>query len=214
MYLHCVGCAWYYIVKQNKEWIPPLDYVYITTDLYDKNNFYKYCSSVYHSVLMLGGNDVGPRGEFQYIFISTILIFGAIINAILFGNMGVMLQSLSRKSSDFQAKLDNANDAMKNLGIPEGIKDEVKYYLSYTQSTLDHQNELDSFLLMLSPSLKQKVTRYIFYDSILKNPVFQGQKEVLRILLSDLNIKLFLPEDKIIRQAEVPQSMYFIARGE
>lgn len=163
---------------------------------------------------MLGGNDVGPRGEFQYIFISIILIFGAIINAILFGNMGVMLQSLSRKTTDFQAKLDNANDAMKNLNIPEDIKDDVKFYLSYTQSTLDHQKELDAFLIMLSPSLKQKVIRHIFYDTILKNAVFKGQTEVVKVLIPDLDIKLFLPEDKIIRQGEDADSMYFIAKGE
>ena len=214
LYLHWVGCAWYYIAKQNKEWIPPLDYVFITTDLYEQNNFYKYCSSMYHSVLMLGGNDLGPRGEYQYIFISIILIFGALINAILFGNMGVMLQSLSRKSTDFQAKLDNANDAMKNLKMPESIKDDVNYYLSYTQSTLDHQKELDSFLSMLSPSLKQKVINYIFYDTILQNSVFIGHEEVLKILIPDLEIKLFLPEDIIIRQSEVPECMYFIAKGE
>ena len=214
MYLHWVGCAWYYIVKQNKEWIPPLDYVYITTNLYEESNFYKYCSSMYHSVLMLGGNDLGPRGEFQYIFISLILVFGALINAILFGNMGVMLQSLSRKTSDFQAKLDNANDAMKNLNIPDAIKDDVKYYISYTQSTLDHQNELDSFLAMLSPSLKQRVVRHIFYDTILKTSVFEGNHEILKELLPDLTIRLFMPEDKIIRQSEDPEGMFFIAKGE
>ena len=163
---------------------------------------------------MLGGNDLGPRGEFQYIFISLILVFGALINAILFGNMGVMLQSLSRKTSNFQAKLDGANDAMKNLNIPDSIKDDVKYYLSYTQSTLDHQKELDEFLVMLSPSLKQKVITYIFYDTILKNIVFKEKHDSVKTLLPDLTIKLFLPEDKIIRQAEDPGSMYFIAKGE
>ena len=163
---------------------------------------------------MLGGNDLGPRGEFQYIFISLILVFGALINAILFGNMGVMLQSLSRKTSNFQAKLDGANDAMKNLNIPDSIKDDVKYYLSYTQSTLDHQKELDEFLVMLSPSLKQKVITYIFYDTILKNIVFKEKHDAVKTLLPDLTIKLFLPEDKIIRQAEDPGSMYFIAKGE
>jgi uncharacterized membrane protein YciS (DUF1049 family) len=62
---------------------------------------------------MLGGNDVGPRGEFQLSLVATLLLFGALINAVIFGNMGVMLQSLNRKSSTFQEKLENATEAMK-----------------------------------------------------------------------------------------------------
>jgi ABC-type tungstate transport system substrate-binding protein len=54
---------------------------------------------------MLGGNDIGPKGEFQLIFVSIFLLLGAIINSIIFGNMAVILQSLNRKSTEFQEKL-------------------------------------------------------------------------------------------------------------
>lgn len=107
---------------------------------------------------MIGGGDIGPRGEFQLSFVSLMLFVGAVINAIIFGNMAVMVQSLNRKSSLFQEKIENANEAMKNLNMPNLVRDDIQYYLSYTQSAQNHQTELDEFLLMLSPSLKQKVT--------------------------------------------------------
>lgn len=69
MYLHLLGCTWFLIVNQDKEWIPPLDYVYVTTTFFADNTFYKYWMSVYHAVLILTGNDVGPRFQtFQVIF--------------------------------------------------------------------------------------------------------------------------------------------------
>lgn len=46
LYLHCMGWVWYFIVKQNKEWIPPLDYVFITTDLWNESSAFKYWVSL------------------------------------------------------------------------------------------------------------------------------------------------------------------------
>lgn len=163
---------------------------------------------------MVGGNDIGPRGEFQLLFTSCMLLMGAIINSILFGNMAVILQSFNRKATTFQEKLESASDTMKNLSMPEAMREEVEYYLSYTQRTLDDQNELDSFLTQLCPSLKQKVTTYVFQESIMKNNVFKNQHEVIEYLLQDLETKIFIPEDQIIRINQVGDSMFFMARGE
>ena len=214
LFVHCLACFWYIIWDENKEWIPPFDYIYITTNLYEQSSSYKYLTSVYHAFLMIGGNDVGPRNEFQMSFVSIMLFVGAIINAIIFGNMAVMVQSINRKSTSFQEKVENANEAMKNLNIIGEIRGDVQHYLSYTQSALNHQKELDSFLVMLSPSLKQKVTSCIFYDSILENSVFRDNPDILNSFINNLQIKLFLPEDLILKQGEESNWMYFLARGE
>lgn len=163
---------------------------------------------------MLGGNDVGPRGTFQLMFVFIVLILGAIINANIFGNMAVLISAYNRKASIFQEKLETANETMKNLKIPDKIQDDVKSYLTYTQSTLDHQNELDKFLTMLSPSLKREISRHINLDALNQNQVFSNNEEIINAVLNDLNTKLFLPEDEIIRQNTEGDKMFFIAKGE
>lgn len=205
---------WFYIVQLDEKWIPPLDYVFVETDLFEKGPWYQYSLSMYHAVLMLGGNDVGPRGTFQIIFVLSTLILGAIINANIFGNMAVLISSYNRRASAFQEKLETAHETMKNLKIPLHIQDEVKSYLTYTQSTLDHQNELDKFLNMISPSLKSKIGKHINHDALVINNVFCNNDEVIKALLNDLKTLLSLPEDEIIRQNEVGDKMYFIAKGE
>ena len=37
LYLHCFGCAWWFIVTfdGSNEWMPPLDYVWVATDIYE-----------------------------------------------------------------------------------------------------------------------------------------------------------------------------------
>jgi hypothetical protein len=124
---------------------------------------------------MLGGNDVGPRSIVQLIFVAAMLLMAAIINANIFGNMAVLIQSLNRKSANFQERMEYASETMKNLRIPEPMQEEVKSYLTYTQSTLDHQKDLDEFLNMLSPSLRHQVSTHIFYNTISDNTIFMGK---------------------------------------
>ena len=64
MYLHVLGCSWWYIVRDGQEWMPPLDYVWVETDIYEQTVWRKYWMSLYHSVNTLTGNDLGPRGNF------------------------------------------------------------------------------------------------------------------------------------------------------
>ena len=105
-------------------------------------------------MLLLSGNDVGPRGDFQVAVSTTCIVIGAIINANIFGNMAVLLQGINRKAARFQEKLDTANTAMKNMKIPENLQRRVQNYIMSTESTLSIQMELQAFLDILSPSLK------------------------------------------------------------
>lgn len=40
LYIHCCGCTWFFIVKQNEEWMPPLDYVWVKTHIYAESKFF------------------------------------------------------------------------------------------------------------------------------------------------------------------------------
>lgn len=142
------------------------------------------------------------------------LVSGAIINANIFGNMAVILQSLNKKATFFQEKLDNANETMKNLKINDNLQEEIKSFFTFTQNTQDHQSELRIFMDTLSPSLSQKVIFSIFEDTISNNEVFGHNKASIRHILESLEICLFLPENKIITQGHEGNCMYFIARGE
>ena len=56
---------------------------------------------MYHAVLMLGGNEMGPRTQTELAFVAFIMLAGAIINANIFGEMAVLVQMISRKSAKF-----------------------------------------------------------------------------------------------------------------
>jgi hypothetical protein len=53
---------------------------------------------------------------------------GAIVNAIIFGDLAVLIDSLLRASSVNQAQIDTANIAMANIALKEGIREDVREY--------------------------------------------------------------------------------------
>ena len=68
--------------------------------------------------------------------------------------MAVLLSAIKQKAALFQEKLDTANTAMKNMKISSKLQGKVQNYIMATENTLSIQRELQSFLDLLSPSLK------------------------------------------------------------
>ena len=72
-------------------------------------------------------------------------MISAIFNAIIFGNMTLIVSELSKKAQLFQEKLDTANTAMKNMELPADTQNKVINYLLYTEAGLEHRKELEDF---------------------------------------------------------------------
>lgn len=124
------------------------------------------------------------------------------------------MSALNRKATIFQDKLDTVNTAMKNMKLPDITQKKVQNYIMSTQSTLDHQQEMESFTKMISPSLRLEVTRYIFSTIVVQNPLLCGDEDLIDYLVKYLITCLFMPEDVIIKQGDIADSIYFLARGE
>lgn len=214
MFLHCQAWTWYFIVTYDKVWMPPLDYVWVGTKFYEEDALYQYASSAYHSVLMLTGNDLGARNTVQLFFIAGAVTAGAIVNANIFGELAVILSSLNRKATLFQAKLDIANTAMKNLSLPEKLQVRVTGFLTYSKALLESQEELECFLRMVSPSLKERVLNHLFKEILSKNPVFASQESWVKYVTRKLETKILLPEYNIVTQGEKGEDLFIISKGE
>jgi hypothetical protein len=140
--------------------------------------------SVYYAVLMLKPNEIGPRSDSETVICSVILIIDLIVAANIYGSVAVLVQMAGRRSAKFQKQIDNANTAMKDMGVPGEIQSQVREFLVLIQSTREQQEELKKFYEMISPSLKQKVAVEIF-SSILKNN--QHLKQVIQSKVQEMN---------------------------
>ncbi|CAI2372401.1 unnamed protein product [Moneuplotes crassus] len=213
LYIHFIACTLFFFRKENS-WLPPLEYGWKDEDLFQASSSRQYSTSLYHSMLVLAGNDIAPASDLSFFLQTALLLISSIINASIFGNIAVLLQQLNLKAAHLQEKVENANSTMKSLRIPEDIQKEVMKYILNTHNNLEQQNELDTFLLQLSPSLQQIIRKSILKDVISQNNVFASLEGAIAFILRDLSILLFQPESIIIRQGDDAKEMYFIANGE
>lgn len=93
--MHMVANVWHAIVKQGHIWIPALDWVHAGKypdiyRVYNKPESYVYLVHLYTAVLMLGGNEIGPRTYIELVSSTIILIGLAIFNASLFGELAIL----------------------------------------------------------------------------------------------------------------------------
>ena len=40
IYIHFISCIWFIIVENKKNWIPPTDFMYYSTDFYEKSELF------------------------------------------------------------------------------------------------------------------------------------------------------------------------------
>lgn len=121
---------------------------------------------------------------------------------------------MNRNASIFQAKLDIATAAMRNLSLPEKLQVQIIGFLTYSKALLESQEELEAFLQMISPSLRQRVLQCIFFEELRGNSCFYNNEHLVEFVIKRLNTHIFLPEYTVVAQGEQGDDIYFISKGE
>lgn len=125
----------------------------------------------------------------------------------------VLVAVINSKTALFVEKLDTCNTAMENQNLSKELRTQVVGYLAYTRAMLDSQQELETFMSIVSPSIKEKVIKEIFEDVLSKNKIFKGRDNLVDSVSRKLVTKIFQPEEIILNQGEDGDKIYFIASG-
>lgn len=97
VYAHCFACLWWFIIKSDKLWIPPIDIPWGHIDaIYNEEIMTMYLYSIQVSVWTIIGVDIMPRNTFQTVIVSVGLFFGAVINANIFGELALILSDMNK----------------------------------------------------------------------------------------------------------------------
>jgi hypothetical protein len=214
IYLHCVGCCWYWIASLEADWIPR-SYYFLDGDFYEQGTWSKYLESIYHAVLLFMGNDISARHLLEFAFCVPILIAGALINANIFGEVAVIVTSSNRQSMKFQERIDMTRNSMKNLNLPENLQLKVVNFMVFTQNLLDSQKEMQEFLMMISPSLRMQVVRHMFLKVVQTNKyLFKRNTDIVEFISRYLQVKIFMPEAEIISEGDIGNDLFFLSKGD
>ena len=136
------------------------------------------------------------------------------LEALLFGKFADLAMEMNKKENLQEEKQDMVNSAIKSLAIPEKLQLQIEGFLAYTQETLESQNELKSFFSVISPSLKEQVVQHIFEEPFNSNPIFNYDDKLVKKLTKQMEVQVNSPEDVVIEQGTVGDSLFVISKGE
>lgn len=213
MYVHVIGCIFFLIVSDNQEWIPPCDTIKPESEFYTGGLWRRYWFSFYHSVFLLVGVEIFARTNYEYLFTVSCYICGAIINALVVGEMAVISTSLNRKATRFAEIADNANTTMKNMKLPEDLQLRIFDYLIATQNILEYKDELESFEQIIPPSLQQEVRVRIYCTIVDNNSFFRENPALSQGMTKVFRTRFCQPDEALVMAGEDSDFMYFIATG-
>ena len=105
IYLHLVACMWFFFIERtyidSKEndryqpWVPPYDYYDSADNFWERyeanDHMFCYFVCLYYSVLVIGGNEMGPKELPEIVFMVIINLTGAIFQAYIFGELAVLI---------------------------------------------------------------------------------------------------------------------------
>lgn len=213
VWVHLTGCMWFLAVSTTEDWIP-VQNLGSDYEIFESDVWTQYFTSFYHAVWLLTGGEVAPRTPFQAAISSIFIIIGALITAVMFGEMAVLMTNLNRRETEFQEILDGALVTMHNMKLPEELTNRVLGYITSTQSVHSQQEEYKTFQKHISPSLQQNVTACIYSHILKMNYILQSENKFATDLVKKLKNVFKKPEDEIIVQGQTANHIYFLVDGE
>lgn len=120
IYIHFYACLWWLIIKDGRIWVPA---GHMESDdfyqLYSEPISSQYIYCIFVAVQLLLGGDILPKSGLQIFYASLGVMFGAIINANIFGELVVIVESMGRAEKQFQSKFASMNTVMITLNLKE-----------------------------------------------------------------------------------------------
>ena len=173
-----------------------------------------YSACYYYAVsYLLGLGAVGPVTSLEQFFASMLSVYGACLQACVFGSVAVLIAGLDADETKFQHKLEAVSMRMRQLGLPDWLRKRV---LSYYDMVREYEHSIgddvvDGFLKDLSPSLQMDIKICLFRTLVSKVPFFSNpdiESAVIEDFVTRMGTALFLPGDTIIRKVCKRERIY------
>jgi len=75
-----LACVYFFLVNWNKEWVPNMDFIFYSTDLYESDIARQYWNSIYHSVMLFGINEMTPRLTIEVTHLLFLTIYSLLLS--------------------------------------------------------------------------------------------------------------------------------------
>uniref|UniRef100_A0A8C8DCX5 Voltage-gated delayed rectifier potassium channel KCNH4 n=1 Tax=Oryzias sinensis TaxID=183150 RepID=A0A8C8DCX5_9TELE len=226
---HWMACIWYVIGRKEIESSDPitwdigwlqelgkrLETPYVNSTVGGPSMPSAYIASLYFtlsSLTSVGFGNVCANTDAEKIFSVCIMLIGALMHAVVFGNVTAIIQRMYSRRSLYHTRMKDLKDFIRVHRLPQQLKQRM---LENFQSTWSVNNGINANELLreFPDELRADVAMHLNKD-ILQLPVFQrASRGCLRSLSLHIKTSFCAPGEYLIRQGDALHANYFVCSG-
>uniref|UniRef100_A0A3Q3ISH0 Voltage-gated delayed rectifier potassium channel KCNH4 n=1 Tax=Monopterus albus TaxID=43700 RepID=A0A3Q3ISH0_MONAL len=226
---HWMACVWYVIGRKEIESSDPvtwdigwlqelgkrLETPYINSTMGGPSMPSAYIASLYFtlsSLTSVGFGNVCANTDAEKIFSVCIMLMGALMHAVVFGNVTAIIQRMYSRRSLYHTRMKDLKDFVRVHRLPQQLKQRM---LEYFQATWSVNNGINANELLhdFPDELRADIAMHLNKD-ILQLPVFEpASRGCLRSLSLHIKTSFCAPGEYLIRHGDALQANYFVCSG-
>ncbi|XP_014834574.1 PREDICTED: potassium voltage-gated channel subfamily H member 4-like [Poecilia mexicana] len=226
---HWMACIWYIIGRKEIESSDPLTWdigwlqdlgkrletPYINRTIGGPSIPSAYIASLYFtlsSLTSVGFGNVCANTDAEKIFSICIMLIGALMHAVVFGNVTAIIQRMYSRRSLYHTRMKDLKDFIRVHRLPQQLKQRM---LEYFQATWSVNNGINTNELLhdFPDELRADIAMHLNKD-ILQLPVFErASRGCLRSLSLHIKTSFCAPGEYLIRHGDALHADYFVCSG-
>ncbi|XP_051164446.1 potassium voltage-gated channel subfamily H member 8 isoform X2 [Leptopilina boulardi] len=220
---HWLACIWYVIaekerLRNDKEW--DLGWIHILADrlkipVQNVTRMDSYVTALYFtcsSLTSVGFGNVSANTTFEKIFSILTMLVGALMHAVVFGNVTAIIQRMYSRRSLYQSKWRDLKDFLVLHQIPDELKQRMQDYF-HTMWSLNHGIDIHETLKEFPEELRGDVSMHL-HREILSLPIFESASQgCLKLLSLHIRNNFCAPGEFLIHKGDALSYIYYLCNG-
>ncbi|GLE02826.1 hypothetical protein PINS_up011690 [Pythium insidiosum] len=207
---HYLACCWLLLT-------PPAAAVDADTDAdaVRRGPVKQYVHSLYVALQLLQGQGVNTTTVAQDVFAAVAVLIGSVVLAVVFGHVAILVSNFNANTTSYQRKMESVFAVMSKLQLPVPLRERIHQYYEHLWREYESlDGEIVRFTKDLSHTLELEVVLYKYMDLVMHVPFWREcSPDFQKQLMLHLHVRVYLPDDYVLRRGEVGDEFYMINRG-
>ncbi|KAG5308692.1 KCNH8 protein, partial [Acromyrmex insinuator] len=220
---HWLACIWYVIaekerLRNDKDW--DLGWIHTLAEklkisVQNVTHTESYITALYFtcsSLTSVGFGNVSANTFSEKFFSICTMLIGALMHAVVFGNVTAIIQRMYSRRSQYQTKLRDLKDFLILHQIPEELKQRMQDYFQ-TIWSLNHGIDVHETLKQFPEELRGDVSMHL-HREILSLPIFEAASQgCLKLLSLHIRNNFCAPGEFLVHKGDALSYIYYLCNG-
>ncbi|XP_055619058.1 potassium voltage-gated channel subfamily H member 8 isoform X2 [Toxorhynchites rutilus septentrionalis] len=220
---HWLACIWYVIAEKERlvndvdwdiGWIHTLA-ERLKIPVTNVSHSEAYITALYFtftSLTSVGFGNVSPTTISEKIFSVIMMLIGALMHAVVFGNVTAIIQRMYSRRSLYQSKWRDLKDFIVLHQMPKELKQRMQDYFQ-TMWSLNHGIDIYEILKEFPEELRGDISMHL-HREILQLPIFESASQgCLKLLSLHIKANFCAPGEYLIHKGDALSYIFYICNG-